>query len=181
MSETILSAQTGPGAPAAITRYLTLTIKGERYAIDIMDVTEIVRFRPPTLVPMTAPHIRGVTNLRGRVMPVIDLCIPFGRGLTEPGLHGAIVVVQHRDRARESRSVGIIVDGINKVMHVSDDDVQPAQQASRSHGNCRLVRGLANHDGMFVLLLDAVEILALNDLPEEDGRGRRSGPHDPAG
>src|SRR6185312_13044516 len=72
-------------APTEATRYLTFTLQGDAYALDIFHVTEILEHRPLTTVPMTPDFIRGVINLRGRAVPVIDLSLRFGHAATAIG------------------------------------------------------------------------------------------------
>ena len=85
-----------PAGGGAAGRYLTFSLHGEVYALDIMHVTEIIEFRPLTVVPMMPPSIRGVINLRGRVRPVVDLAARFGQGSTEVARRTAILVVEGR-------------------------------------------------------------------------------------
>ena len=78
-------------------RYLTFSLNGEAYALDIFHVTEILEYRPLTVVPMMPDFIRGVINLRGRAVPVIDLAIRFARGSTVIGRRTSIIIVHIHD------------------------------------------------------------------------------------
>ena len=152
-------------------RYLTFTLAGEVYALDILKVTEIIEFRSVTTVPMMPPFIRGVINLRGRVLPVVDLIARFGQGATAIARRTSIVVVHTAGRGAEESTgaqavgngVGIMVDAVNKVVHLGDEDVQPPP-AFGAGIRSDFICGMAKYEGEFVIVLDIDKILPLDEI-----------------
>src|SRR5512142_1279840 len=82
------------GVAAGSDRYLTFGLGGETFALPILDITEIIEYRSLTEIPMMPPFVRGVINLRGRVVPVIDLATRFGRGATDVARRTSIIIVE---------------------------------------------------------------------------------------
>lgn len=155
------SAQAGPGG------YLTFRLGGQVYALALEDVTEIVEYRPLTVVPMMPAVIRGVINLRGRVVPVIDLVVRFGNGTTEVGHRSGIVIVEVSGPDRAERQVGVMVDGVNKVVHLGPGDIEPSPTFG-SGIRADFITGMAKQDDSFVIVLDIGKVLTLDELPVLD-------------
>jgi purine-binding chemotaxis protein CheW len=135
-------------------RYLTFSLGGQPYALSIAEVTEIIEFRPLTAVPMAPTGVRGVLNLRGRVVPVIDLATRFGAPPTEAGDRSGIVIVRTSGAAG---TLGIVVDSVHKVVQFRAGDVEPPPDlggASRA-----LIRGMARWSDGFIIILDATHLL----------------------
>jgi purine-binding chemotaxis protein CheW len=160
-------AHGAPGDGAA--RYLTFTLQGELYALDIQEITEIIEFRSLTVVPMMPSFIRGVLNLRGRVLPVVDLAARFGQSATTVARRTGIIVVQSARAAEDgpgaelASGIGIMVDGVNKVVHLGDDDMEPPPSFGvgiRSD----FISGMAKHEGGFIIVLDVGKILSVDDM-----------------
>lgn len=153
-------------------RYLTFTLGGEVYALDIVAITEIIALRPLTVVPMMPPFIRGVLNLRGRVLPVVDLTSRFSGGSTDTHRRTVVLVVETTLRtaagaADESTHVGLIVDAVNKVVHLGHDDIEP-RPAFGGGIRAEYISGMAKLDGDFVVVLDIDEVLSLGDMVPGD-------------
>lgn len=153
-------------------RYLTFTLGGEIYALDINEVTEIIEFRSLTTVPMMPAFIRGVINLRGRVLPVVDLAARFGNGATAVARRTSIIVVETaavagvpgaEDVPGGIQDIGVMVDTVNKVVHLADDDIEPPP-AFGSGIRADFIAGMAKLDGEFVVVLDIARVLCLDDL-----------------
>jgi purine-binding chemotaxis protein CheW len=146
-------------------RYLSFALRGESFALPILDVTEIMEFHSLTTVPMMPSFIRGVINLRGRVVPVVDISARFGREPTEVGRRTSIIIVNTGGRTGDDEgggvggSIGILVDGVNKVMHLNIGDIEPPP----TFGNgirTDYISGLAKYDGEFVIVLDVSHAVA---------------------
>src|SRR5512140_3049209 len=106
-------------------QYLTFTLGGDLFACPIANIREIIEFRTPTDVPMMPPFIRGVINLRGRAVPVIDLAIRFDRGATTVRRRTSIIIVHLDDIGLEEadgdgQDIGILVDSVNKVVELTE-------------------------------------------------------------
>jgi purine-binding chemotaxis protein CheW len=144
-------------------RYLTFSLGGEMYALPILDITEIMEFRALTVVPMMPSFLRGVINLRGRVVPVVDLAARFGRGATQVARRTSIVIVEARDGAAGSYHMGIMVDAVNKVVHVAADEIEPAP-AFGAGIRSDFISGMAKYDGQFVVVLDVSRVLSVEEM-----------------
>ena len=156
-TSTTASTTSTAAAGSASERYLTFALGGEKFALPILDVTEILEFRSLTTVPMMPPYIRGVLNLRGRVVPVVDLSIRFGGEPTPVNRRTSIVIIDTGARTTADgvhhRAIGILVDAVNKVMLLSDDDVVPPPSLG-PQGRSEFVQGMARHHDEFIVVLD---------------------------
>jgi len=160
-----------PGPPSGgrqsmAARYLTFTLQGEVYALDIREITEIIEFRSLTVVPMMPAFIRGVLNLRGRVLPVVDLAARFGRDATAVARRTGIIVVDMTGRAEgvdQATGIGIMVDAVNKVIHLNDDDIEPPP-AFGAGIRSDFISGMAKHEGGFVIVLDVGKVLSMDEM-----------------
>ncbi len=175
MTETLNDRQaptTPAGTDDAMTagsdRYLTFVLGGEVFALPILDITEIMEFRSLTVVPMMPTFIRGVINLRGRVVPVVDLAARFERGTTDIARRTSIIIVEttaHRDDGDDAdgQDMGIIVDAVNKVVHLSADDIEPPP-AFGAGIRADFISGMAKYDNEFIIILDATRVLSLDEM-----------------
>jgi purine-binding chemotaxis protein CheW len=129
-------------------QYLTFTIGDEEYGLEILEVQEIRGHFTVTPIPNTAPHVRGVTNLRGAIIPVIDLRARLG--LPEAGRGGSPVAVVVR---AAGKVMALEVDAVSDVLKLAATEIQPAPDLG--HGlDARFVGGLASSGDRLVLLLD---------------------------
>ncbi len=106
-------------------KYLTFKLNREGYAIDVMQVVEIIRLQKITPVPHMPPHLKGVINLRGKVIPIIDLRERFGLSDLKTTEHTCIVVVHIQTEEKQTLSAGLIVDEVEEVLSIPAEDVQP--------------------------------------------------------
>jgi purine-binding chemotaxis protein CheW len=127
---------------------VVLRVQGGDYAVPINRVQEIVRVPEITRVPHAQPGVEGVINLRGRVLPVVDLAARLGLGITERARSARVVVV---DGGTES--IGLLVDGVSEVLRVSASDVEPPSPTTTG-GGPTAVLGVAKLGERLVLLLD---------------------------
>jgi purine-binding chemotaxis protein CheW len=150
-------------------RYLTFTLQGELYALDIHEITEIIEYRSLTVVPMMPEFIRGVLNLRGRVLPVVDLAARFGQSPTTVARRTGIIVVQtaddtvDQDDSERTSGIGIMVDGVNKVVHLGEDDIEPPP-AFGVGIRSDFISGMAKHEGGFIIVLDVSKVLSMDEM-----------------
>lgn len=152
---------------AGTERYLTFVLGGEVLALPILEVTEIIEYRNLTVVPMMPAFIRGVINLRGRVVPVVDLAARFGRGITDVARRTSIIIVEpgqgDGESAESGQDMGIMVDAVNKVVHFGPDDIEPPP-AFGAGIRTEFIRGMAKYDGQFLIVLDAVRVLSVEEM-----------------
>jgi purine-binding chemotaxis protein CheW len=139
-------------------QYLTFFIRGEEYAVGILRVKEIIEYETVTRVPTTPAHVRGVINLRGAVLPVVDLAAKFGHGTTEPARTTCIVVVE-TSLGSELLTVGLIADAVSEVVDIADDAIEPPPSFG-THVRVDFLIGMAKLDGRLALVLDIDRILS---------------------
>jgi purine-binding chemotaxis protein CheW len=143
-------------------QYLTFFLAGEEYAITILQVTDIIECGAVTRVPGTPPWIRGVHNLRGTVVPVIDLAIKFGLPPTEVTRRTCIVIVELR-ADDETLIMGVMADSVHQVVDFTSEQIQPPPAfGPRVHVDCLL--GMASSNGKFVLLLDIDRVFSSDEI-----------------
>lgn len=152
-----------PGTEAVQgSQYLTFLLGGEMFAIGILNIKEIIEYGTLTAVPMMPAFIRGVINLRGAVVPVVDLAARFGRAGTEVSRRTCIVIVEVRS-GEETQVVGIVVDAVSEVLEIPGDQVEPAP-AFGSRIRADFIQGMGKVGGRFVIILDADRVLSVDDL-----------------
>lgn len=165
--------QTGGRAVAAAqaaehAQYLTFMLGGEVFAIGILAIKEIIEYGGLTEVPMMPDSIRGVINLRGAVVPVMDLAARFGKPSAAVGKRTCIVIVE-READGERQVTGVVVDAVNAVLDIPAAEIEPAPTfGTRIHGD--FILGMGKVSGKFVILLDIDRVLAVEDaagLPAE--------------
>lgn len=157
------------GSDEGISQYLTFLLSGEVYGVDILRVQEIKGWDGVTRVPHTPPYLLGVMNLRGTVVPVIDLRMRFGLERQPLGPSNVVIVVRVRAE-RGDKTVGLAVDGVSDVHDFAADDIRPPPQVQHSGGAA--ISGLASAEERLVLLLD-VERLVASSLEGDLKVGRR--------
>ena len=143
-------------------QYLTFTLAGDEYAAGILQVKEIIEYQPPTRVPQTPASIRGVINLRGKVIPVIDLAVRFGLPPLQPGKRTCIVVVEAKLEG-EPAVMGLLADAVNEVIDLMAGDIEPPPPFGTRVRVDYLV-GMGKIGQKFVLLLDIDRVLSADDL-----------------
>lgn len=148
-------------------QYLTFLLKGDTYALGILSIKEIIGFERLTEVPMMPGFIRGVINLRGRVVPVVDLQARFGQGTTKVGKRTSIVIVEIVEAEGEATGtvtdIGIIVDAVNEVVDIADSEIEPAPSFG-AHHRPDFIIGMANRDEQFIVMLAVDRVLEINDM-----------------
>ena len=150
--------------PELAGRYLTFRLGAGSYGVQVSSVREIVRLLPITAVPQMPPSMRGVVNLRERVIPVVDMRRHFGQGAVEAGNRTCIVVVETRSSGGGLRHTGLIVDAVEDVVDVAAAEITaPSTLADRADTSHLL--GLARVKGEVKTLLDVGRVLAAGELP----------------
>jgi purine-binding chemotaxis protein CheW len=145
-------------------QYLTFMLGGEAFGIGIMAVKEIIEFAGITDVPMMPDSIRGVINLRGAVVPVMDLAARFGRPPSVPGKRTCIVIVELESDG-ERQLTGVVVDAVSAVLDIPASEIEPAPSfGTRIRGD--FIAGMGKVNGRFVILLNVDAVLALDGLPD---------------
>jgi purine-binding chemotaxis protein CheW len=144
------------------TQYLTFYLAGEEYAIGILRVKEILEYDTLTPVPQTPPAIRGVINLRGRVVPVVDLAVKFGLPATPITKRTCIVIVEVALDGQPT-VMGVMADAVSQVMDLAPTDIE-APPVFGTQVRVDYLQGLGKVGKRFVLLLDVDQVLAAAEL-----------------
>lgn len=155
--------------------YLRFTLNDEAFAIDILSIREIIDYGQPTEVPMMPDAIRGVINLRGTVVPVIDLSARFGRGRTESGQRTCIVILEVRLEPEDPQTLGILVDAVNEVLEIPTADIEPAPSFG-ARLRTDFIAGMGRVNGRFVILLDLPRVLCFEELARLGEAGQANHP-----
>jgi len=133
-------------------QFLTFTLADEEYGVDILKVQEIKGYVATTRIPNAPPHVTGVLNLRGTIVPIIDLRRTFNLPEVVYDQFTVIVVVVVHDRV-----MGMIVDSVSEVMNIMAEDIQPPPNLGKGGSNA--LRGLGKVDDKLVILLDIDAVL----------------------
>ncbi len=153
---------TAPQASAEPAQYLTFMLAGEVFAIGILAIKEIIEYRGLTEVPMMPPSVRGVINLRGAVVPVMDLLARFGRPSSEVTKRTCIVIVEV-EAAQERHVIGVVVDAVNEVLDIPASEIEPPP-AFGARIRSDFIQGMGKVRDKFVILLDANHVLSLDEI-----------------
>jgi purine-binding chemotaxis protein CheW len=142
-------------------KYLTIAIDNEVYGIAVLKVREIIRFQKITPVPQLPEFVKGVINLRGRVIPIIDLRVRFGMK-AENTERTCVVVVQVASGDR-STQIGVIVDSVEEVANLTKDQIEPTPDFGVRIDTAYLL-GMAKVNGRVLMLLEIDRVIAADDL-----------------
>src|SRR5215208_5122775 len=143
-------------------QYLSFTISGTDYGLPILAVKEILQHEETTSVPGAPASIRGVINVRGQVVPVLDLAVKFGRGETVPSKRTCILVVE-ASTGSERITVGVLADAVNEVLDLPANEIEPPPSFGT---NVRIdyLTGMGKVGKGFVLLLDVDRVLTASEV-----------------
>lgn len=150
-------------------KYLSFALAGEEYGLEILKVQEINGIVDVTRVPRTPEYVRGVINLRGRVIPVIDLRLKFGMDRMEDTDKTCIIVVQ-LDRGKGSVTMGIVVDAVSEVLSITEDEIAPSPSFGAGV-DADFIIGMAKLKEHVVILLDIDRVLDETDIASLPGQG----------
>ena len=145
----------------SIRQYVTFSLMGEEYALQIEQVREIIECERITAIPSMPPVARGVMNLRGQVVPIIDLPVKFG--LAGTSLDGAYVVVVDLVWSGESVRLGLLTRELGRVVDVKADELMPVPDFG-TRIQAEYLRGVGQVEGRFILFLDADRLLSPSEL-----------------
>jgi purine-binding chemotaxis protein CheW len=161
-----MNASVAQSASAGPAQYLTFMLAQEQFAIGILGIKEIIEYRGLTEVPMMPPCVRGVINLRGAVVPVLDLLARFGRPSSETTKRTCVVIVEV-DGIEERHVVGLLVDAVNEVLDIAPTEIEPPPSFG-ARVRSDFIQGVGKVKGRFVLLLDVDRALSLDEIDELD-------------
>jgi len=139
-------------------QYLTFNLADEYYGVDILKVQEIKGYTTVTRIPNTPNYLKGVLNLRGTIVPIVDLRMKFGMGTTDPTPFTVMVVVNVRNRI-----MGFMVDAVSDVLDLNAKNIQPPPELG-SAVDITFVAGIGNSNDRLVTLLDIDRVLTEEEV-----------------
>lgn len=143
-------------------QYLTFLLGGEMFSIGILNIKEIIEYGQITTVPMMPAFIQGVINLRGRVVPVVDLQVRFGRDRTVVGKRTSIVIIEATMNG-ERLDIGIVVDAVSEVLAIPQSEIEPAP-AFGAKIRTDFISGMGKVGGKFVIILNVEQVLSVEEM-----------------
>ena len=158
MGSSDLRAAEGPSGG----QYLTFRLGSEIYGLEILRVKEIRGWTPVTGIPQSPPHVLGMLNLRGAIVPILDLRLRFELAAADFTPTTVVIVLSLRSENGSARECGVVVDSVSDVVDLDAAAIKPPPALS-GHANSQFIQGLANADNGMLILLN-VERLVSQDL-----------------
>jgi len=143
-------------------QYLTFLLGGEMFAIGILYIKEIIDYGQLTAVPMMPAFIRGVINLRGAVVPVVDLASRFGGKPNEVTRRSCIVILE-LSVEEETQVIGVVVDAVNEVLEIAAAEIEPAPRFGAKI-RTDFIAGMGKVKEKFVIILDVNKVLSVDEM-----------------
>ncbi|MCF6202625.1 MAG: chemotaxis protein CheW [Methylococcaceae bacterium] len=150
-----------------LVQFLSFTLGDEEYGVDILSVQEIRSWEPVSRIPNVPDYEKGVVNLRGAIVPIIDLRERFGLGHLEYSPLTVVVVLQMQTKEGQARVMGVVVDSVSDVIDVDKKTIQDAPNFG-TKVSTEFINGLASVNDRMVMILDVEKLLKLDDLGDED-------------
>jgi purine-binding chemotaxis protein CheW len=145
-----------------VRQYLTFTLDDELFAVDVAKVREVLDFTNITKIPRTPEYMRGVINLRGSVVPVIDLRLKFGMSKTENKINTCIIVLEIK-LEDETIILGALADSVQEVFELEPDQIEPAPKFGTKF-RAEFLRGMGKREDNFIMILDMDKVFSSDEL-----------------
>lgn len=169
-----LPAVAKPASAAEDHQYLTFLLNSEMFAIAILNIKEIIEYGSLTEVPMMPGFIRGVINLRGSVVPVVDLSVRFGRHKTEVSRRTCIVIIEVQGSDETRQDIGVMVDSVSEVLEIPRSEIEPPP-AFGAKIRVDFIDGMGKVAGRFVIILNTNKVLSVDELSMLDNAATQLG------
>ena len=143
-------------------QYLTFTINEETYALNVINVKEVQEYTTVSKVPRMPDFMRGIINLRGSVVPVVDLKMKFGLGATEKSIDTSIIVTEV-ELEDELITMGLLTDSVKEVIEMSDDEIEPTPYIGTKIDTA-FIKGMGRKDDIFLIVLDIEKVLTVSEI-----------------
>jgi purine-binding chemotaxis protein CheW len=144
-------------------QYLTFMLNGEMFAMGILAIKEIIEYGNLTTVPMMPAFVRGVINVRGSVVPVVDLAARFGRRNSDITRRSCIIIIEVNTAQGEEQDIGVLVDSVSAVMEIPAEEIEPPPNFG-ARIRADFIRSMAKVDGKFVIVLDVDRVLSVEEM-----------------
>jgi purine-binding chemotaxis protein CheW len=146
-------------------QYLTFLSHDEMYAIGILNIKEILEYQQPATVPMMPSFLKGVINLRGSVVPVVDLCARFGGEHSDITKRSCIVIIEVTT-GDERQDIGVVVDAVSEVLEIPDTEIEPPPSFGAKI-RTDFIQGMGKVKNDFVIILNIANVLSVEELAGE--------------
>ena len=168
---TAAAKKTANGSSTAIAvdaqQYLTFLLGGDMYAIGILNIKEIIEYGGLTQVPMMPSFIRGVINLRGSVVPVVDMAVRFGKTASATTRRSCIVIVEMQSE-EGPHDMGVVVDSVSAVLEIPGSEIEPAPSFGAKI-RTDFINGMGKVNDKFVIILNADRVLSVEEMVQLSG------------
>ena len=159
------------------TQYLTFKLGDEVFALDISKVREVLDFTTVTRVPRTPEFMRGVINLRGSVVPVVDLRLKFGMTRTENSVNTCVIITEVTVDG-DTTVLGALADSVQEVLDLDSEHIAPAPKIGTKL-NTEFIKGMGKRDDRFIIILDIDKVFSVDELAVVQGsQAQTMGGHD---
>ena len=148
---------------AILRQYLTFNLGDELFALPIEHIREIIEYGNITTIPLMPDFLRGVINLRGSVVPVLDLSARFGREQTSAGKRTCVIILEVNNPEIELQLLGVLVDSVSSVMDIDVEQIE-ARPAFGANLRTDFIEGILKVDGRMVVILDVRQVMSLEEL-----------------
>ncbi len=149
----------GSGAINMLNEFLTFKLGDEEYGIEILKVQEIRGYEAVTSIANAPRFIKGVVNLRGIIVPIVDMRIKFDLGKAEYDQFTVVIILNVAGRV-----VGMVVDGVSDVIQLAAEQIRPAPEFSSTTFNTQYITGLGTADDRMLILIDIEKLMAGSDM-----------------
>lgn len=146
-------------------QFLSFYLSGKLYALGILEVEEIIEPSEITEMPLAPEHIRGVINLRGKVVPVFDLTVHMGHGRQSIGKRSCIILVQAKEIELKGQTLGLLVDSVNEIVEIAESNILPPPRLGDGI-NTKIIQAMGRVEDTFIILLRIKSLLS-EDLVNE--------------
>jgi purine-binding chemotaxis protein CheW len=153
------------------TQYLTFKLEDEVFALDIAKVREVLEYTTVTKVPRTPDFMCGVINLRGGVVPVVNMRLKFGLADAEKTVNTCIIIVEMNVDG-ETTVLGALADSVQEVMDLEADQIEPAPKIG-TRLRTEFIKGMGKHDSKFIMILDIDKVFSADELALVQDAGER--------
>lgn len=144
-------------------QYLTFMLGGEMFAIGILGIKEIIEYGSLTVVPMMPAFLRGVINLRGAVVPVVDLSARFGRQNSAITRRSCVIIIEANSEDGQPQDIGLLVDNVSAVLEIPASQIEPPPNFG-ARIRADFISGMAKVDGKFVIVLEVDRVLSIDEM-----------------
>lgn len=145
-----------------IIQLFTFVLNEEVFALEINNIREVLEYTSITKIPNTPEIMKGIINLRGSVVPVIDMKLKFNMGETKRTVGTCIIIIEILIDDRPTL-IGALVDSVEEVLELSSDQIEPAPKIGAQFDS-ELIKGMGKHDGNFIIILDMEKTFSLSEI-----------------